>query len=305
MKDCIGVTGTITYDTITHEEGETYEGLGGILYQAAVLCGIGKNISLITNLGQELVPRVNETVSPWSFLEKKGMVSVPGPGNRVFLHYPNKGEREEILKAVVPPLSPPQVFEFSNNLKILVSIFNSGFDIRFQDWRSIVDSIESPIWLDVHSLVLEKELNLPRRYFPFPDWKKWVSGITYLQANKKEVCCMLGRPEVDISLKEVEEFGSKNLELGVKAVFVTLGKEGVLIMDSGKKKYISAKKDKSIIDTTGCGDVFCAATVSKLTEGFDVFDSAEFGVHMATKAAGVAGIKETYDLVKKIVSLYH
>ena len=45
-----GLIGTITYDVITIEGKTIHEGLGGILYQAAVLCGLGCEVNLYTNL---------------------------------------------------------------------------------------------------------------------------------------------------------------------------------------------------------------------------------------------------------------
>jgi hypothetical protein len=294
-----GLIGTITYDEITFESGQRISGLGGVLYQASVLCGLGKDVFLHTNLCEELVEDVNKSVRKWSTLQKKGVRRVPGPGNRVHLHYPEKGERVEVLKSVVPPVEPGPIIEDLPELGMLILVVNSGYDLQLSHWRDIVESASCPIWIDVHSLFLSKELNVPRKYLPHVEWKEWVEGVNFLQANVKEVASMLGTPNDVPSETELSRFGDKAFELGVEAVFITLGKEGVLVLKKGQSLKISALQAGVVVDTTGCGDVFCGGAVVKLALGKDPFDSARFGLELATQAVEVKGIEETFRLVKK------
>lgn len=291
-----GLIGTITYDFITSESGMSSEGVGGVLYQAAVLCGLGKKISLYTNLGQELVPEVEKIIKNWPALKREGVNYVPGPGNQVHLFYPERGERVEVLKSAVPSLNPKQVIEHLSEFEILILVINSGFDIELEDWRKIVGAASCPIWIDIHSLPLAKQLNTPRKYLPLPEWKEWTKSVSFLQANAIEVASMLGHPERVASETELHHFGKMALESGVKAVFITLGKEGILVVASDESKKISSADVKEVVDTTGCGDVFCGETVVKLAEGKDPFEAASFGLLLATKATRVKGIEETYTL---------
>lgn len=294
-----GLIGTITYDEITFESGQRISGLGGVLYQASVLCGLGKDVFLYTNVGEELVEDVNTSVRKWSTLKKKGMRRVPGPGNRVHLHYPEKGERVEVLKSVVPPLDPAPIIEDVHELGMLILVINSGYDLQLSHWRDIVESASCPIWIDVHSLFLSRELNVPRKYIPRDEWKEWIKGISFLQANVKEVASMLGIPDEVPSEAELSRFGEKAFELGVKAAFVTLGKEGVLVLKQGQSLKIAALQAGMVVDTTGCGDVFCGGAVVKLALGKDLFDAARFGLELATQAVEIKGIEETFRLVRK------
>lgn len=294
-----GLIGTITYDEITFESGQRISGLGGVLYQASVLCGLGKELFLHTNLGEELVEDVNKSVKEWSTLQKKGMRRIPGFGNRVHLHYPEKGERVEVLESVVPPLDPGPIIEDLHELGMLILVINSGYDLQLSHWRDIVQSASCPIWVDVHSLFLSKELNVPRKYLPMGGWEEWVEGVSFLQANVKEVASMLGTPDDVPSETDLFRFGEKAFELGVKAAFVTLGKEGVLILKQGQSLKIAALQAGTVVDTTGCGDVFCGGAVVKLALGKDPFDAARFGLELATQAVEVKGIEETFRLVKE------
>jgi fructose-1-phosphate kinase PfkB-like protein len=219
---------------------------------------------------------------------------VPGTGNQVHLHYPEKAERIETLRSVVTPLNPRQVIEDINKLGMLILIINSGFDIELSDWRKIVASATIPVWLDIHSLPLSKELNVPRKYLPLKKGKEWIEGVSFIQVNEKELSSMLGDPDKRYSEEDALAFGKEAFNLGVKAVFITMGKEGILVMTPEESKRIRSTEAKSVVDTTGCGDVFCGGAVVRLAEGQDPFTAASFGLELATEAVSIKGIEETY-----------
>lgn len=299
MSQRIALIGTITHDTISHESGFSHEGIGGVLYQAAVLCGLGKNVILYTNLGLRLVPRAEKIILKWSNLHQEGIQHVEGSGNRVELYYPEKGERIEVLKSVVPPVSAARILKDLPELGMLLLILNSGFDVELRDWKKIIQSASCPIWIDIHSLALAKKLQEPRKYVSLTEWEEWVEGVDYLQANKQEVASMLGFPQRLPSEEEITLFGKRVFELGVKAVFMTLGPEGGIVMTPDGLRKIASSGAERVVDTTGCGDVFCGATVSKLIDGRDPFSAASFGLELATKAVSLLGIEKTYLLAKK------
>lgn len=299
MNMDLGLIGTITSDEISFDSGQTIKGLGGVLYQAAVLCGLGKQVHLYTNLGEKLIQDVEKIVEKWPSLRREGICRVPGAGNQVHLHYPEKGERVETLRSVVPPLGPRQVIEDMRKLGMLILIINSGFDIELSDWRKIVAAAKIPVWLDVHSLPLSRELNVPRNYLPLTEWKEWIEGVSFIQVNEKELSSMLGDPDKRYSEDDALAFGKEAFSLGAKAVFVTLGKEGVLVITPEESKRIRSPEAKSVVDTTGCGDVFCGGAVVKLAEGQDPFTAASCGLELATEAVSIKGIEETYMLARR------
>lgn len=297
----IGLIGTVTHDVITSDAGEVYRGLGGILYQAAVLSALEKNVLLFTNLGSELSSRVGRVTHSWRTLRKEGIQHVPGPGNHVHLHYPKKGERREILESVVPPINPQGVLQRLGRLHMLVCVLNSGFDITLSDWRRIADAAGCPIWLDIHSLVLSRELKIPRKLLSNISWKDWVRGVTYLQVNQTELGCLLGRVGQELSEKDLDVFGQSVFEMGLRAVFITLGRDGVLVLTSGRARILVPSYAGNVEDTTGCGDVFCAVTIRELVEGVDIFSAAQAGVELATRATAARGIEETFELVRQTI----
>jgi hypothetical protein len=295
------LVGTVTYDVITSDEGEVFSGLGGILYQAAALAAMKKNVLLFTHLGRDLAGPVDQVTEGWHTLEKTGFHVFAGPGNHVHLHYPKEGERREILESVVPPLDPEKILESLDRFHMLISVLNSGFDIKLQDWRQIVDAADCPIWLDLHSLVLSKELGIPRTYLSDIPWGNWIRGVTYLQANRTELGCLLGRIGQDYSEEDIKRFGQKAFHLGLKAVFITLGKDGVWVLTPEDARFVIPSQIENIEDTTGCGDVFCAVTAKNLLEGEDPLSAAISGVELATQSATVKGVEKTYALIRRVM----
>jgi sugar/nucleoside kinase (ribokinase family) len=293
--------GTITHDVITQASGRSLTGEGGILYQAAGLCGLGQPVSLYTHVGQDIFLRVKPVLDRWPSCDSSNIRVFPGPGNNVFLHYPEKGERVEILESHVPPLRPDRLLHDLPGVTFLILVVNSGFDIYLRDWRRIVRRARCPIWFDVHSLALTPELHSARRYRPLPEWRDWANGTTYLQANIKEVASMLGDPEQVPSLERLGRFGSQAFELGIQAVFITLGAEGALVLQPGRTKRIGAMNVGSVVDTTGCGDIFCAGAAASLASGTDPVEAAVFGSELASEAAGVSGVESTYHLIRNRV----
>lgn len=296
-----GLIGTITYDVITIEGKTIHEGLGGILYQAAVLCGLGYEVNLYTNLGRGLETEVQELIKEWRTLDKGSIDMVSGPGNRVFLDYRSGRERIEVLKSVVPPISRDRILKDLPQLDFLVMVLNSGFDMESDEWERVKKKATCPIWLDIHSLPLEKKIGSPREYVSVRDWKDWVEGIDFLQANRAEVAALLGCPGKNLDLAELESFGAMVFKLGVKTIFVTLGEEGVLLMDEKESRSIGAIEGNSVVDSTGCGDVFCGGAAVYLSEGCDPFESAVYGMRIASAAVSTSGVSPMF---KRMVSSF-
>lgn len=76
--------------------------------------------------------------------------------------------------------------------------------------------------------------------------------------------------------KEIDE-----IENDIKIpIIITLGDKGCLYLDNNTKKYYKAKKVKAI-DTTGAGDVFCAAVACKINI-LKIEDAIEFALTAAS-----------------------
>lgn len=113
-----------------------------------------------------------------------------------------------------------------------------------------------------------------------------LANVSLLVPNETEFELLTGvNPITDELLFE----GSKLLfERGVKALIVTLGKEGSMYIDEHIHKKISSY-DVTAVDTTAAGDSFIGGVVAKLAEGLNVMDSIEFATKVAAITVGRIG----------------
>ena len=125
--------------------------------------------------------------------------------------------------------------------------------------------------------------------------------MSYLQLNRTELGCLLGRIGHEFSEKDIDVFGQNAFDMGIRAVFITLGKDGVLVLTPDRARILACSHFGNIEDTTGCGDVFCAVTVKELLDGVDPFSAAQAGVDLATRATKAKGVEETFELVRRSI----
>ena len=109
---------------------------------------------------------------------------------------------------------------------------------------------------------------------------------------------LIGRPERWPDEPEIAAFCREAFGVGVQSVFVTMGKDGVLTQTPGESRLVRAPAAECVVDTTGCGDVFCSKTMQTLARGASAFEAAAAGVALASRAAGLAGIQQTYELAR-------
>ena len=68
---------------------------------------------------------------------------------------------------------------------------------------------------------------------------------------------------------------------GVRALVVTLGADGALVVDGGRITHVPAPQ-VTVVDTTGAGDAFCAALADAVARGHSVVDAARWAVRVAS-----------------------
>lgn len=295
-----GLIGTVTSDRIVYDDGRSFRMLGGVLYQAAVWCGFGDGVRLFAGCGEAWRGEVEALTAGWTTLRREGLRFVPGPGNLVDLRYGESlKEREEVLRSAVPPLDPGPILTGLTGLEALLLVFNSGFDLTLPSWREILGAARCPVWIDIHSLSLATLVGAPRDYVALPEWRDWVRGAAFLQANRQEIACLAGRPERWAEPAEIEALAAEAFGLGLRALFVTMGKEGVFVLTPAGARMVEAPKAAVAVDTTGCGDVFAAVALKALVLGANPFEAAAAGAALAARAVSVKGIAETYELARK------
>jgi ribokinase len=107
---------------------------------------------------------------------------------------------------------------------------------------------------------------------PLPD-AMWAQ-IDILVLNETEATAYAGMPVVDPN--SAAEAGAQLRARGPDRVLVTLGAQGVVVVDGGGARHTPAKKVKAV-DTTAAGDTFIGAVATALCEGQSLDDAVALG----------------------------
>ena len=107
---------------------------------------------------------------------------------------------------------------------------------------------------------------------PLPD-SMWAQ-IDILVLNETEATAYAGIPVTDPN--SAAEAGAQLRARGPDRVLVTLGAQGVVVVDGGGARHTPAKKVKAV-DTTAAGDTFIGAVATALCEGQSLDDAVALG----------------------------
>ena len=112
----------------------------------------------------------------------------------------------------------------------------------------------------------------PAPALPLPDalWRK----IDILVLNESEATTYAGLPVVDPN--SAAEAGAALRARGPDRVLVTLGAQGVVVVDGAGARHTAARKVKAV-DTTAAGDTFIGALAAALCEGQSLDDAVALG----------------------------
>lgn len=106
-----------------------------------------------------------------------------------------------------------------------------------------------------------------------------ISGIHLLKPNPMEASAITGMP-VD-SINQALAAGEKLLEMGVKNVVITLGKDGYVIVNEQENEYIDIDPIHDVINVNGAGDAFMAGIIYGLQHGFSLRQACQWGAAAA------------------------
>ncbi len=103
---------------------------------------------------------------------------------------------------------------------------------------------------------------------------------------------------------ELELLGGADrlIELGVRALVVTRGAQGVDLITPGGRQHI-APFQVNVVDTTGAGDAFCGSMCARLAFGDDLATAVRWGAAAGALATTVAGAVPAQPMASAIQAL--
>ena len=284
------VIGTINFDQIVAENGETYESLGGILYNGLVLAAIFEGTSFGVRLHARLGPEHRKMACAlfegFDSADLGGLIADPRGTNISRLDYSQGPDRAEDVELRVPPLTDEDLRGAANAGVILVNMI-SGQDIGRETLARLRDRTKARLFLDIQALA--RTLVSPRASRSIPDWKEWTSLFHTIRGNEKEVASFAGCPG------DAKAAAGCILDAGAQEVLVTRGAEGSrrFSRDSSgvTEEAIDPVSRTGPVETTGCGDAYDAAVCAGWMFGLSGSNAARFGSFVASEVAGVFGLE--------------
>jgi len=282
----ITVIGSSNVDLVVKTErhpskGETLLGKGFFIYpggkgsnQAVVLSRLGAKVNFISCVGNDFFGDIiiknfkKEGIKTKSIIRKSGISS----GIAVII-VDIKGENSIVV-------NPGANYRLNKNdiEKHKKLIFSSDI---------ILSQLEIPIPTVKYALKLAKKKNIPVILNPAPvkkipeDLFKYIDILT---PNKIELETLTDKNLNSIS--SIKKASYELLNKGIKAVIVTLGGKGALIVSKDFTELVPSIKVK-VVDTTGAGDAFNGALAFFIAKGKDLKEA----VYFANIVAGMTVMK--------------
>ncbi|WP_067131791.1 carbohydrate kinase family protein [Microtetraspora malaysiensis] len=111
--------------------------------------------------------------------------------------------------------------------------------------------------------------------------RTFLPHVDHVLPNEEQALMLTGAGDV-------EEAAGALLAAGPSGAVITLGGEGSLVATAGGRVRIPAL-DVPVVDTTGCGDAYCAGYIAGLLGGRDAVGAARLGTALAARVAGGLG----------------
>ena len=183
--------------------------------------------------------------------------------NRVRLVYHDEASRSENCPSILPALTPVELvtLDLESFDAIFVNMI-SGFDLGLETMEWLRSQTSAHIHLDIHALVLgdlSSDLGTSRSARGVTDWRRWLVAADSVQMNEMEAG-VLALPEV---------LDESQLLTEATRLFKTAGRPRTLVITRAERGASSfdlatgiqtdvTPKPKTVVNTTGSGDVFGA-----------------------------------------------
>jgi len=126
--------------------------------------------------------------------------------------------------------------------------------------------------------------------------RKLLKNVTVLTPNRTEAAQLLGRR----STGDLERLTRGLRDLGVEAVALTLGADGVLVCDAEGVEHVPAAP-ANVVDTVGAGDCFSGVLAVGMAEGMSLRAAARFAVCAAALSCEKKGAQPSMPARRGIV----
>ena len=257
-------------ETILGSEFRTYPGGKGA-NQAVAAAKLGCPVKMVGRVGKD--PFANELLEAISIekLDSAYIIRDPNePTGVAFITVDQDGQNSIIVIPGANARVSPEDVQAAEKVFIGAAV--------------LLIQLECPLPAVVRAIDLAKKHQLQVVLNPAPGQVLGIdilSKVDYLLPNQSELALISGEQDLNRAIDTMRE-------LGCGAMVITMGGEGVLVVDATSEIQIPAL-DVKVVDTTAAGDAFAGAFAVALTEGYGLYDAARWGTIAGALAVTGAG----------------
>ena len=257
-------------ETILGSEFRTYPGGKGA-NQAVAAAKLGCPVKMVGRVGND--PFANELLEAISIetFDTEYIIRDPNePTGVAFITVDQDGHNSIVVAPGANARVSPDDVQAAENAFIGATV--------------LLVQLECPLPAVVRAIDLAKKHQLQVVLNPAPGQvlgSDLLGKVDYLLPNQSELALISGEQEMSRAINKMRE-------LGVGAMVITMGGEGVLVVDQTSELQRPAL-DVKVVDTTAAGDAFAGAFAVALTEGYELFDAARWGTIAGALAVTRAG----------------
>jgi ribokinase len=257
-------------ETILGSEFRTYPGGKGA-NQAVAAAKLGCPVKMVGRVGND--PFANELLEAISIetFDTEYIIRDPNePTGVAFITVDQDGHNSIVVAPGANARVSPEDVQAAENVFIGAAV--------------LLVQLECPLPAVVRAIDLAKKHQLQVVLNPAPGQvlgSDLLGKVDYLLPNESELALISGEHEMSRAIDKMRE-------LGVGAMVITMGGEGVLVVGQTSELQILAL-DVKVVDTTAAGDAFAGAFAVALTEGYELYNAARWGTIAGALAVTRAG----------------
>ena len=304
----IVVLGPVPYNHITNWKNEVYERYGAITYPVMALAKLfmqDARIIPVTHLRKKDEQTVKILFKGEVGVDLQHINSDLDQGDVIRTKIIDEQKYLEKQYGFMNPILPQDVRDLLNS-DVFLFVPLTDYEIQFETLEFVKTYSKATVVFDAHGPTTAMTSLGDRVPKFWVDRDLWLPYIDVLVMNIEEVKCSWFAKEYtleqledrnEVTQQELDAFAEYCLNLGVKALYITLEKRGCVVYFK-KDGQVKCEQIKAIptqvVSTIGCGEAFMGGLTYGLLTTNDFVKAAYYG--NAVGAARCEGL--TYDVFK-------